>query len=239
MLRCIVTLMPATQEIEVIPVPLAEAVIEVRFPGEADVERLRGSFQKTVRERFPDLLVPRVVAGESVATMPYVFSRRDRSQAVLLSVNLLGYIARSYPGWVRFRDAFLEHWQHLTDLVPVGRATRVAVRFVNRFDGQLTEVVRRTDLPPFLAPLQLDTVRHEASTRYRTQRGHSAHVQVLWEASNSALSLDFDVALDDLEDVDSLSGTLDRLHDDVEALFLASVEPRFAAELGISVEEPT
>ncbi len=68
-------LMPVMQEIEVIPVPLAEAVIEVRFPGDADVERVRGSFQRTIREEFPDLRVPRVVPGESIATMPYVFAK--------------------------------------------------------------------------------------------------------------------------------------------------------------------
>lgn len=236
---CIVVAMTSAQEIEVIPVPLAEAVIEVRFPGDTDIERLRGAFQRTVRDRFPDLLVPRVVAGESVATMPYVFARHDKSQAVLLSVNLLGFIVQSYPGWIRLRDEFLEHWQQLAEIVPVARATRVAVRFVNRFDGHLVEVVRRSDPPPFLAPLHLDPVRHEASTRFRTQRGHSAHVQVLWEAGDRRLSLDFDVALDGLDDVDALSHALDRLHDDVEALFLASVEPGFAADLGIPVEEPT
>ena len=228
-----------TQEIEVIPVPLAEAVIEVRFPGDAAVERIRGAFQGMIREQFPDLLVPRAVAGEPVASMPYVFARKDRSQAVLLSVNLLGYVVQSYPGWVRFRDAFLEHWQRLADLAPIARASRVAVRFVNRFDGQLVDVVRHSDPPPFLAPLRLDAARHEASTRFRTERGHAAHVQVLQEVTDNALALDFDVALEGLDDIEALSGALDQLHADVEDLFIASVEPRFAVALGILAEEPT
>ena len=232
-------MMTSREAIEVIPVPLTEAVIEVRFPVEADVERIRGAFQSTVLEHYPDLFVPSVVAGESVATMPYVFSRGDRSQAVLLSVNLLGYVVRSYPGWDRFREGFLDHWRHLTELVPITRATRVALRYANRFDGQLAEVVRRSDPPPFLMPLRLDTLRHEASTRYRTQRGHSAQVHVQWEEGDAGLSLDFDVALDGLADVGRLGDVLDHLHDDVEALFQASVEPRFASDLGVRLEEPT
>ena len=223
--------------IEVIAVPLAEAVIEVRFPGDADLERLRGAFQRTLREQYPDLLVPRVVAGESIATMPYVFSKQDRSQAVLLSVNLLGYVVQSYPGWVRFRDGFFDHWRRLTELVSIERATRVALRYVNRFDGRLVEVIRRSDPPAFLAPLVLDPLRHEASTRYRTRRGHAAHVRVQWEAGNGNLLLDLDIALEGLDDVAALAVALDRLHDDVEEVFVAAVEPSFAAALGVPGEE--
>jgi uncharacterized protein (TIGR04255 family) len=171
--------------------------------------------------------------------MPYVFSRSDRSQAVLLSVNLLGYAVRSYPGWVRLRDDFLAHWGHLTGLIPITRATRVAVRYRNQFEGPLAEVVRRTDVPPFLTPLRRETLRHESSTRLRTLGGHVAQIQVNWEAGDGGLSLDFDVARDGLDDVGALEDALDRLHGDVEALFVASVEPRFAADLGVRVEEPT
>ncbi len=62
---------------------------------------------------------------------------------------------------------------------------------------------------------------------------------MLWEAGNGGLSLDFDAALDGLDDVEALPDALDGLHDDVEAMFLASVEPRFAAELGIVLEDQT
>ena len=41
--------METAEQFEVIPVPLAEAVIEVRFPGQADVERLRDAFQRAMR----------------------------------------------------------------------------------------------------------------------------------------------------------------------------------------------
>ena len=194
--------METAEQFEVIPVPLAEAVIEVRLPGEADVERLRGAFQHAVRLEYPDLLVPRVAVGESVATSPYVFANPDRSQAVLLSINLLGYVVQAYPGWGAFRRAFLEHWERLTGLAPVKRANRVALRYVNRFEGPLADAVRRTDPPAFLAPLSADPLRHEASTRIRTQRGHSAHVQVRWDATDDAgLVLDLDVARDGLEDL--------------------------------------
>ena len=225
-----------TDASEVIAVALAEAVIEVRLPGDADLERLRGAFQRRLREQHPDLLVPRVVAGEPIATMPSVFSKQDRSQAVLLSVNLLGYVVQS-PGWVRFRDGFFDHWRRLMELVSIERATRVALRYVNWFDGRLVEVIRRSGPPAFVMPLVLDPLRHEASTRYRTHRGHAAHVRVQWEAGNASLLLDLDIALEGLDDVGALPDALDRLHDDVEELFVAAVEPPFAAALGVRGEE--
>lgn len=219
---------------DVIPVPLVEAVIEVRFPGEADIERCRGAFQQALRSGYPDLLVPRVAAGESVATSPYVFAAADRSRAVLLSVNLMGYVVQAYPGWKGFRDGFLEHWERLSGLVQLQRANRVAVRYVNRFAGPLANVVRRSDRPTFLAPLSQDVVRHEGSTRLRTKRGHAAHVQVRVESDGDGdpdVVLDFDVARDGLDDLSALAGTLDGLHDDVEALFLASIDPEYASSL--------
>lgn len=231
--------MATNEPFDVIPVPLVEAVIEVRFPGEADVERRRGEFQGSVRSRFPDLLVPRVAVGDSVATSPYVFAAADRSQAVLLSVNLLGYVVQAYPGWEAFRGAFLEHWERLMGLVPLQRANRVALRYVNRFSGRLADAVRRTDPPSFLAPLSSATLQHEGSTRIRTQRGHAAHVQVRYESEgDSGLLVDLDVARDGLEDLATMADTLQALHADVEELFLASVEPRFAALLVGAREEP-
>ena len=41
--------METAEQFEGIPVPLTEAVIEGRFPGQADVERLRGAFQRAAR----------------------------------------------------------------------------------------------------------------------------------------------------------------------------------------------
>jgi uncharacterized protein (TIGR04255 family) len=236
----IVVVMDTARQFEVIPVPLAEAVIEVRFPGEADVERLRGEFQRAVRRGYPDLLVPRVAVGESVATSPYVFATPDRSQAVLLSINLLGYVVRAYPGWSAFRREFLEHWERLTGLAEVQRANRVALRYTNRFEGPLADAVRRENPPSFLAPLSADTLRHEGSTRMRTRRGHTAHVQVRWDAADdSGLVLDLDVVRDGLEDLSAMAGILDALHADVEDLFLASVESEYAASLGGAPEEAT
>lgn len=232
--------MATNEPFDVIPVPLMEAVIEVRFPGEADIERRRGAFQSALRSRYPDLLVPGVAAGESVATSPYIFAAADRSRAVLLSVNLLGYVVQAYPGWEAFRDAFLEHWERLTVLVSLQRANRVALRYVNRFSGTLADAVRTTDPPPFLTPLSSATLQHEGSTRIRTQRGHEAHVRVRYESEGDAgLLLDLDVARDGLENLATMADALQALHADVEEIFLASVEPWFAASLVGAREEPT
>lgn len=212
----------------------------MRFPGEADLERRRGDFQRAVRDRFPDLLVPRVTVGESVATSPYVFSNPDRSEAVMLSVNLLGDLVRAYPCWATFRQSYLEHWDRLTSLVPIQWANRVALRYVNRFDGALVDHVRRTEPPSFLAPLVADVAQHQASTRMRTPRGCTAHVQVQWDAAgDGSLVLDLDVACDGVEDLTALASTLDALHADVEALFVASVDPSFAASIVVASEEAT
>jgi uncharacterized protein (TIGR04255 family) len=232
--------MATNEPFDVIPVPLMEAVIEVRFPGEADIERRRGAFQSALRSRYPDLLVPRVAAGESVATSPYIFAAADRSRAVLLSVNLLGYVVQAYPGWAGFRDGFLEHWERLADLVSIQRANRVALRYVNRFAGPLANVVRRLERPAFLVPLSPSVHWYEGSTRMTTHLGHAAHVQVRYEADGGAeadVVLDLDVAREGLDDLTAMSDTLEALHGDVEALFLESIEPQFANSLVAVPEE--
>lgn len=114
--------MTTNEPFDVIAVPLVEAVIEVRFLAEVEIERRWGEFHGSVRPRYPDLLVPRVAVGDSAATSPHVIAAADGSSAVLLGVGPFGSVVRAYPGWDAFRGAFLEHWERLTGLVPLSSA---------------------------------------------------------------------------------------------------------------------
>ena len=83
------------------------------------------------------------------------------------------------------------------------------------------------------------------STRCATRRRHAIARIVdtrhtcgfQWEVCNGSLLLDLDMALEALDDVGALAYALDELHDDVEELFVAAVEPPFAAAPGVRGEE--
>jgi len=113
----------------VVSVPLTEAVIDVRFPGDASIDGARGAFQREIEEDLPNLRVPRAKEGEAFALMPYLFTDDRLLSSVGLSLNQLFYSTREYPGWESFRERFMACWSALAGLVDLDRLTRVGMRY--------------------------------------------------------------------------------------------------------------
>ena len=83
-------------------VPLTEAIIEVRFPGDARIDHFRGEFQQKVRNEFPLLLAPTLESNESPALLHYRFSNEAQTRSVDLALHSLMYSSKEYPGWETF-----------------------------------------------------------------------------------------------------------------------------------------
>lgn len=217
----------------VVPVPLAEAVIEVRFPGDARIESLRGDFQFHIRDRLPALYVPRPSESEPMATRPYKFTNETQTEAVLLSLNLFAYSTQQYPGWEAFNALFHEYWLHVGERITPRRFTRVAVRYVNRFDHELRDQVRVHRGPAWLAPLSLAPTSHRSISRIKSDAGLDVTLQVGLEPEDDILTIDLDVAKTDVS-AESLYDVLAELHAEVEARFAAALVPEYARTLGVA-----
>ncbi len=162
--------------------------------------------------------------------VPYAFTDQAQTRGILLGVNVLGYVSQAYPGWSSFSSTFRAQWRRLQELVEIERPTKMSVRYVNRF-SRASESLRRDGGPAFLAPLRLQPRMYRGVTAFATALGHDAVVQVDQPEGDEPTTITFDVSTTDVPTKDDVASILDVLHDDVETLFEACIEPAFARAL--------
>ncbi len=217
---------------DIIQVPLVEASIEVRFPGDARIEARRGEFQQAVRDECPQLLVPKLREGEAPALAPHVYRGDGGKRTVALAINMLAYSTQDYPGWRAFVERYLRYWSMLAGWTEPEELTRVGLRYINRFDADLQRRLRRSDPPGFLWPLQRSVARHHGRSTINLD-GHEVDVTVHYEAEgDEGLTIDIDAHADGV-DAKELEGTLTMLHSAVEGVLVSAVDMEFATGLGL------
>jgi uncharacterized protein (TIGR04255 family) len=215
---------------ELIRVPLKEAVIEVRFPGDARIEAWRGEFQKTVRAKLPQLFVPGFQPGQFAALAHYQFANANRTEIVSLAINSLAYAVQEYPGWEHFKTEFLRHWETLEQEIQPETLSHVGVRYINSFDTEADLMNLRSEPPhEYLAPLSLNPDFFQSVVRFNMD-ADKMQVGVVRSEQSQAITIDLDCFATDVKPVD-LQNTLDRLHTNVESEFFASLNDEFVEQL--------
>jgi len=220
--------------LNVVKVPLREASIEVRFPGDARIDSFRGVFQQRVRHRFPHLLVPLVKPDEPAALRPYRFESSSQTSSVSLGLSSFGLSMQDYPGWSSFRQQALELWGLVADTIEPARITRLGARYVNHFDEELVPRLDLSAPPPYLAWLPHDPSFHHGITLLEDgPRGMLVRVER--PRGTCELVVDLDSFCTDLEPGD-IPEELDQLHTRLEREFLQVLEPRFRETLARCAE---
>lgn len=209
--------------------PLAEATIEVRFPGDLRLDVWRGEFQQKVREEYPLLFVPSVNQGDFPALQHYQFVNETQTTRVSLALNSLAFSTMEYPGWVFFEKEFLSYYRLLIDYIQPRKLTRIGVRYVNQFDSELVSMLKRSYPKKYLAGLALNPEYYLSVTRFATNiKGCKLLVNV--QKENDLLVLDYDAFMENArpeEIVDSLRA----LHSCVESEFFDVLKPKYAESL--------
>lgn len=222
----------ARRPFDLVSVPLVEASIEVRFPGDASVEARRGAFQRAVRADFPNLFVPKVQPGHAPALSPHLYRNEGGTRTIALAINLLAYSSQDYPGWKSFLAQYLGYWSMLQAWVEPVRLTRVGVRYINRFDAAMREHLPDSGRPPFLQPLDAGVVRHQGTTS-RVFGDHELDITVNFDARDERdLTVDFDAHAEEVEPA-SLEVTLTTLHASVERVLASTLDEDHAKQLGL------
>lgn len=115
--------------------PLQFAALELRFPGDPELETRRGAFFRRVRDDFPLVQVPVSELGQAPALQPYQFATADDRRHLQLALNLFGYSVRgdAYRSFTAFKAEFDRYFGVLAETFPeLGGCTRVGLRYVNQ-----------------------------------------------------------------------------------------------------------
>jgi uncharacterized protein (TIGR04255 family) len=123
--------------------PLIEVVCELRFPGDLSIETKRDVFYDSLRDKYPNILVPQLKSGEAPLLTPIRFENRATNSGVLLAINKFGYFEREYKGHNLFFENFLEQAKNFTaTFSKIKSLTRFGWRYINvipfkREDGEI------------------------------------------------------------------------------------------------------
>lgn len=215
---------------ELIRVPLVEATIQVRFPGDARIDATRGDFQQAIVDEFPLLYVPEVSVGESPALMPYRFQNQDRTRTLALAINSFAYLSMQYPGWETFRTEFMNYWAELVTRAQPRELGRIGMRFINRFDGELLEHLALDAAPEYLAPLRQAECNFLRSATNYVDGDLELLVNVHRPQNEDVLVLDYDASTHNASP-EELEATLEALHDRIEAEFLRALDDEYVKTL--------
>jgi len=211
----------------VVSVPLTEAVIDVRFPGDASIDGVRGAFQREIGEDLPNLRVPKAKDGEALALMPYLFTDERLLSSVGLSLNQLFYSTREYPGWEGFRERFMRYWRTLAGLADLDRLTRVGMRYTNTFEEDALGELLEPERIPYLQ--ELVNCASSFALRAVLDRG-DAQLLVDAKYEGGHLILAYDAFMIE-RSASTLHTDLEILHSHVEQEFLSGLVHEIAERL--------
>jgi uncharacterized protein (TIGR04255 family) len=221
--------------VDLIKTPLAEATIEVRFRGDARIDAWRGEFQAAIQDKYPILSVPNLSEGDAPALKPYRFENEARTAAVGLAINSYFHTAREYPGWRRFSANALESWQIVNEAIAPALLSRVGIRYINQFSGELLGEVDKSFEAPFLRPLKDQPRAHQGAT-LRGDEDSGLVIRVDYDRDEMRLTIDVDVFEKDVAP-DDLHEKVMGLHDILEEQFFSVLEPAYAAKLKATARE--
>lgn len=112
--------------------PLVDVACEIRFPGELEVECNRHLFWDRVREDYPHIHVPKIVAEAAPALQHYRFLSDAGNRRVSVALNSLGFSDTQYEG----HKIFVEEFCRIADLFhstfsKIDSVSRIGWRYVN------------------------------------------------------------------------------------------------------------
>ncbi len=215
-------------EIQPVQVPLLEAVIEIRFPGEARIEVCRADYQDLIRADFPVLAVPLANPAQAPALQHYRFVNTAGTEFVGLAVNSFAHSTKEYPGWDSFRDSSRKYWESIPGFTPRS-ISRVGLRYINRFDGDMLNNIIVDDKNGLYGPILINPALHRSLTVLAA--GENALViNIEWVPQEKRVTLDFDCFAENVE-VEDLWDVVENLHEGIETHFFSLLTPEYRNQL--------
>lgn len=218
-------------EINLVKEPVAEAVVEVRFPGDARIEHWRGQYQQTVRREYPKMYVPRHVPGTTAAPtlQHYRFYNETETRFVAVALNSLAFGTTQYPGWQKFRDEFLKHWEVLKRELQPSILTRIGLSYTNIFRTETDEQTAQSKDAlanvrferQYLKTLEARPTFHQSVTSFQRAK-HQMVIQLQLINDDTELQLNFDFSTTNVKP-DGVLDVIEELHTALEDEFFGSI----------------
>lgn len=111
--------------------PLEETIFEIKFPGEPVVECHRDLFFNKIRDKYPNVFIPMVIAGKAMSLEPYRFTSIDKKSGFMLSLNSLAFFTKDYKGFSNFKETIVKYFNIFKTIYKINKLNRTGLRYIN------------------------------------------------------------------------------------------------------------
>jgi uncharacterized protein (TIGR04255 family) len=223
--------------------PLQQVYCEIRFPGDPEVEALRGKYFREIRSEFPSVFVPEAQEGQAMPLQPYRFVAADnRVIGIALNSFYYGVTGEGYESFELFKNSFKNYWTRFCGIYSFMEGlTRVGLRYINHLPierGVRGEIVSM----PLRLPMAIDAeIRN--TLRVSEYQISDGVIRVVVDTTQNdlvphnlaLLDLDFTFSanLDGLLELSEIDNRLDQAHDGVKNSLRSLISQDYAQEVGI------
>ncbi len=224
---------------------IREALCELHFdlsPGETWSRSWLGKFYRQIEDDFPDFepaepafqlrMKPNQIGlAPGLQRMRYRHGTRPvllQLSEGILTINLL----EPYPGWSQMQSDIIQAWKSVQEIIPIVSINRIGLRYINLIPREESQVLRDWFQPnDYVAEATLDS-HPTVLSRVEVHQGNGQRVIVTMaqhdeDSKGSNFLLDIDcISENSYHDLDTLVGSIDRLHDKAWNVFSRFLTPQ-------------
>ncbi|MHC4394668.1 MAG: TIGR04255 family protein [Planctomycetota bacterium] len=111
--------------------PLIEVVCEARFPADMAIECRKDLFHAKIKNKYSEILVPKVQVGKVMPFEVYRFEKKDCSVGIMLAINKFSFYEKKYKGHKKFIREFMRLARLLGETYSISKINRLGWRYIN------------------------------------------------------------------------------------------------------------
>lgn len=237
---------------------IAEALCEIHFYSKADYDNCKLDVLKNVLKiDYPNVTEQKIkqyraainesgisVEEEKLGANRWIFKHKDRNHLLqihpgTLTINQVGM----YPGWDKFKEDIFEGWTAINHAFPVVVIKRIGLRYINLIPRvvkePLSEWLTINQYYPNAILDNIDSFFSRSEFKLKENKRLIVSISEPLEP-NGRVIFDLDVisAVEEENNISSLSAMLDGLHDKLSEVFFSSLTKKYEAYLEEKNDSP-
>lgn len=207
--------------------PLVETVFEIRFPPELAIECNKDKFCEQIRDMYPKVSIPLILAGKTAASEPYRFDRDDGTYGIMLAIDKIAVYCKKYEGFNQFKMEVSKVLLMFGKMFKIKNLDRTGLRYIN-----IIPFVREKEVIPIENYLN---IKIQLPQPFRSEFKHLGLMLVSQtdggsittriepamslDKTQEAIILDFDYAKDENLSFQSIEEYIEESHQHTKRLF--------------------
>lgn len=225
--------------------PLAEVVVEIRYPVNLSIDCRKDEFYKIIRNEFPVVQLPDPISMEPHLSQPISFISLDGKKNLKAGATRFAFLTRTYLDYKNFEQEIIPLLSSFTNLYEISNVEKLGLRYINHIETSRSQ--RGVDYQNILeVQFVLPTSVHKNSLsnfrcafvanindgNIRTTIG-TGQTNSEGQPKKDILVLDNDVSIIGNIPSNTLPKVLSRAHDEVETIFIEILKDTYLDSLGL------